>query len=122
MKYSINYAKPVNMVTLSLEDIFREYMSNYEDILWDMFDDDGLETAFCEGIKALRTGDRDKILKMFMDGESPVMLGNLMAKIETWHGLDNYPDKGTKQPFILVITNSRKPTEPIVICGEDVNF
>ncbi len=122
MKHSIRYTNPITLVTISLEDLYREYASQCMDILWDMRDDGDVDPAWFRGINTLLKGDRDKILKMFKDGESPIMLGSLMSQIETWNGLDNYPEMLPKQPFALVITNSQKPTEPIIISGEDVNF
>jgi len=110
----------VALVTISLEAIFQEYVSSYKDILWDMRDDVDMHSAFFQGINTLLKGDRDKILKMFKDGESLEMLGSLMSQIETWNGLDNYPEMLPKQPFALVIISAHQA--PIIISGEDVNF
>jgi hypothetical protein len=120
MKHRIDYTNSIALVTISLEAIYQEYVSQYTDILWDMRDDMDVASAFFQDINALLKGDRDKILKMFKDGESPIMLGSLMSQIETWNGLDNYPEMSPKQPFALVIINANQA--PIIISGEDVNF
>ena len=120
MKHRIDYTNSIAIVTISLEDLYREYASQCVDILWDMRDDMGVDSAFFQGINTLLKGDRDKILKMFKDGESPVMLGSLMSQIETWNGLDTYPVMSPKQPFALVIISAHQA--PIIISGEDVNF
>jgi len=120
MKHRITYHNPIALVTISLEDLYREYTSQCMDILWDMRDEVDMDSAFFQGINTLLKGDRDKILQMFKDGESPIMLGTLMKQIETWNGLDNYPEMSPKQPFALVIISARQA--PIIISGEDVNF
>jgi hypothetical protein len=120
MKHRIDYINSAAIVTISLEDLYREYVSQYMDILWDMRADVDVDAVFFQGINTLLKGDRDKILKMFKDGESPIMLGSLMKKIETWNGLDNYPEMSPKQPFALVIASANQA--PIIISGEDVNF
>ncbi len=121
MKHTILTQNNILFVSLSLEDLFREYLKTITDIMWDCPEPKSplgfngmVETNIQRGIQALRNGNSEYIRRMFQDGESPLLLGDLMTQIETW--VEN------KQAFFLIIPNPRDPNNPILVNGDWVNF